>query len=242
MLRIAVCDDNLKYLDEVKALIKKWSDVRNKTVEISVFDNGDSLIERQANYPSDIIFLDIMMPLLSGMDTAKEIRTTDKDVKIVFLTSSPEFAIESYDVKASGYLLKPAKQEKIYKMLDECSDILMNEPESTIIKTSFGYHKIFFNKIEYIEAQNRKVVFLLKDGTAVEALDTFSNYAEIFTPEKGFFKCHRSYIVSIADVDTFNSTEITTKSGIRIPIARGLGKDFKETYFTYMFKNEDKEV
>ena len=78
------------------------------------------------------------MPLLSGMETARELRLTDSAVKIIFLTSSPEFALESYDVKAEGYLLKPVSYEKIKKTLDDCCKELIKEAENIVIRTDFG--------------------------------------------------------------------------------------------------------
>ena len=133
----------------------------------------------------DIILLDVIMPLLNGMETAYEIRKEDPSVKILFLTSSPEFAVES---------------------------------------------------IECVEAQNKKVVFYLQHGRHLEVQDALSNCAAALTLENGFFKCHRSYIVSIPNTDHFNSTEVLTRSGLAVPIARGYAKAFRDAYFDYMFQ------
>ena len=78
--------------------------------------------------PFHIILLDILMPLLNGMDTARELRQYDKTVKIIFLTSSPEFALESYDVKAYSYLLKPVTYEKLEETLNECVKTFAIDP------------------------------------------------------------------------------------------------------------------
>lgn len=179
-----------------------------------------------------------MMPLFTGMELAHAIREIDAAAKIIFLTSSPEFAVESYEVKASGYLLKPLQKEKLHSVLDDCVAPPEGEPEHVIIRTSHGYHKIYLHDIECLEAQNKKIIFHLTGGEARDALGTFSNYAEDLTMENGFFKCHRSYIVSIPQVDYFNATELRTRTGILIPIARSYSKTFKETYFAYMFQKE----
>lgn len=107
MLKIAVCDDSPLFLELAIKFINKWSEERQFPVSISSYNNGDDLLAANAEERMDIIFLDIIMPLLNGMDTARELRQTDKAVKIIFLTSSPEFALESYEVKAQGYVLKP---------------------------------------------------------------------------------------------------------------------------------------
>ena len=143
--------------------------------------------------------------------------------------------MDSYDVKAQGYLLKPVSSDKIYSALDESAEFLVKEPENMILKTSFGYKKLYFHNIECVEAQNKKVVFHLNDGTSVEAAEPLYHFENKMTIENGFFKCHRSYLVYMKNVDRFSGTEIITKSGRRVPIARGAGRAFKEAYFAVMF-------
>lgn len=197
-------------------------------------------MESMASARLDIIFLDIMMPLLSGMDTAREIRQRDKAVKIVFLTSSPEYALESYSVKASGYILKPVSDEKLSEVLNDCNAALKEEPEHLLLKSIHGYHKIYLHVIEYIEAQNKRVVFFLKSGQSLMITEPLYSFENKLLAKDGFFKCHRSYIVSMLYVNSFSLTDITMKSGCRIPIARGSGKAFQDAYFSYMFG--DREV
>ena len=106
-MRIAVCDDNAVFLQNAVQLIERWGAERCVPIEVCPFENGDALIAANAAARFDVIFLDILMPMLSGMDTARELRQHDSAVRILFLTASPEFALESYEVKAQGYLLKP---------------------------------------------------------------------------------------------------------------------------------------
>lgn len=236
MLKIAICDDNPTFLHNAVQLIRDWSTHREIPVDIFTFDNGDELIKKNSSCHMDIIFLDIIMPLLNGMDTAKELRLEDTSVKIIFLTSSPEFALESYDVKAFGYLLKPVACDKVKELLNECANMLSVEPKSLVAKTSFGYQQLYFHDIEYAEAQNKKVLFYLKSGRVTEITETLHSLEDRLTEVNGFFKCHRSYIVYMPNVDHFNSTEIVTKCGRNIPIARGCAKVFKEAYFSLMFQ------
>lgn len=237
-MKIAVCDDDHQVLTQTEQAVREWAREKNLSIELETFDNGDSLLNTFHNKKFDVLLLDIMMPLFNGMELAHAIRGTDISAKIIFLTSSPEFAVESYDVKASGYLLKPLQYEKLCSVLNDCVQLPEEEAEHVIIKTIRGYHKIYLHEIECLEAQNKKVIFHLVGGQSQEALGTFSNYAESLTMENGFFKCHRSYIVSIPQVDYFNSGELRTRSGIQAPIARSYSKEFKETYFAYMFQKE----
>ena len=154
------------------------------------------------------------------METAHEIRKNDSVVKIIFLTSSPEFALESYDVKASGYLLKPTTYEKLCSLLNDCKQAFHYEPESIIVKTDKGYRKIYYHLIECVEAQNKKVLFCLNDGECLEVLDTFVHCSNELTTNDAFYKCHRSYLVHMPAIDHFNSIEIETKTHKKVPIAR----------------------
>ena len=236
-MRIALCDDSREFLDQMMGLMERWSEQSGIQTEIYCFDHGDALLAKSTEFHMDVIFLDIIMPLLNGMDTAKELRQRDSAVKIVFLTSSPDFALDSYFVKAQDYLLKPVTYERIREVLDECSTTLHIEPKSIVLKTNLGFQKIYLHNIEFAEAQNKKVLFYLRTGQVITTITPFHVVEDQFMEEDGFFKCHRSYLVYLPNVDHFSMTEIITKTGRSIPIARGYGKSFKEAYFTFVFRD-----
>ncbi len=237
MIRLAVCDDEDQCLESTKSMLEEWAVHKDIPVQIRCFSNGDALIESIASARADIIFLDIMMPLLSGMDTAREIRQLDKAVKLVFLTSSPDFALESYAVKASGYIIKPVRYEQLSEILGDCTAALSEEPKNLLLKSAFGYHKIYLRDIEYIEAQNKQVAFFLNSGPPLMVTEPLYSFENKLLVQDGFFKCHRSYIVSMPRVNSFTAGDITMKSGFRVPIARGVGKAFQDAYFAYMFRD-----
>lgn len=234
-MRIAVCDDSPEYLQNTVEMIKMWSKESNMDVDVFSFDNGDDLLRKCPESRFDLIFLDIIMPLFNGIDTAREIRQTDSEIKIVFLTSSTEFALDSYDVKASGYLLKPVEYDRIKETLDDYCKTKWREPKSIVVKTSVGFQKVYLHNIEYVEAQNKKVIFYLKSGSQIEVNESFHAVEEKLPVNDGFFKCHRSYIVYLRNIDHFNSTEIFSRNGKVIPIARGFSKPLQEAYFANMF-------
>ncbi len=236
MLRIAICDDDEKCLADTKRMLESWSAATKYQLEIDCYDNGDSLIKENDSARYDIIFLDIIMPLFNGIDTAKELRGRDKTVKIVFLTSSPEFALQSYSVKAIDYCIKPIVYQKLKEIMDDCTAFNRQEPENLTLKTVGGYQKIYLHDIEYIEVQNKRVFFFLSSGQSVVVTRPLYTFETLLTESKGFFKCHRSFLVYLPNVDYFNNSEIKTKSGRLIPIARGYGKAFRDAYFDAMFK------
>lgn len=237
MIRIALCDDDERCLVALKRMLESWAAAASSQVNIHCFDNGDSLIRDCAASRYDIIFLDIVMPLLNGMDAAREIRDRDKTVKIIFLTSSPEFALQSYSVKAADYIVKPITYQRLIEVMDDAAAFIRQEPECMTLKTVGGYQKIYLHDIEYIEAQNKRVFFFLESGKVVEVVQPLYTFEAELDDSKGFFKCHRSYLVYLPNVDYFNNTEIKTKSGRCIPIARGYGKAFQDAYFAEMFKD-----
>ena len=124
MFRIAICDDEPVFSAQIDAIISHWP-ARPAGVRTEIFHDGDSLIRAHEEMPFDIILLDVLMPLLNGIETAAEIRSKDKNVKIVFLTSTPEFALDSYSVKASNYLLKPVDPARLLECLSSLNDDLL---------------------------------------------------------------------------------------------------------------------
>ncbi len=234
MLKIAVCDDDFATLKKTAEYIKLWASESGTALQVFAYSGAGELLEDSESFSADIFFLDIIMPDVTGMDAAKELRKRGSSAAIVFLTSAAEFALESYDVKASDYLLKPLTYEKLKKTLYELTK-KEEKHQTLVLRTSFGYQTVHFSDIEYAEAQNKKAIFYLKNKTTVESHDSLGTFADKLTLENKFFKCHRSYLVYMPNVDRFNSAEIVTKTGRHIPIARGQTQAFKEAYFSLMF-------
>ena len=234
MLRIAVCDDNSEFIKQITDIISHWEHKPENTV-CETFENGDELIDTHRTAPFDIILLDIVMPMLNGIETAKEIRQKDKNVKIVFLTSSSEFAVESYTVKANNYLLKPVSEKNLIECLDELSEELNKNLRTITVKGIHTMQKLAMTDIVYIEAQNKHIVFTMFDGTKIKTTEPLHLWEEKLTLDNGFFKCHRSYIVNINHIDTYMSKEIKMHSGDIIPIARSYQKSFDSAYFAVFF-------
>ncbi len=239
MLRIAVCDDSTDALHQIESLILKWNS--GFELKIHLFEDGDSLIQNHFLHPFDIIFLDVVMPLLSGIETAREIRAKDKSVQIVFLTSSIEYAYESYSVKAFNYLLKPAEADKFYECLDELVSMMKNSSKSIVIVSSGRTHRIGLHDVEIIEAMNKQVLITMKDGTKHFTNEPLYQIEKQFLESNQFFKCHRSYIVNLALIDSYSSKEVLMHSGAEIPLSRGLHKEFENAYFSALFGNEGDE-
>lgn len=236
MLKIIACDDDVAFLDRLHRMIDRWSSETGTAVDVALVTRGEDLLARHAASRADIILLDMIMPLVNGMDTARELRQADTAVCLVFLTSSPEFALESYEVRAFDYLLKPVTYERLAQSLDELSSMRPAATDELVIKTSFGYHALRLSDIEYAEARNKHVVFHLRDGRDIEALESFRSVEDRLEQNAVFFKCHRSYQVNLRNIDHFDRTDIVMRSGACIPLSRSCKQGFQDAYFAVRFE------
>ena len=235
MIRIAICDDSSAFLQQTKFMITHWDAPAARSIALELFEDGDSLLSAHAQAPFDIILLDIVMPLLNGIEAARELREKDKTVKIVFLTSSTEYAVESYTVKASNYLLKPVNPDSLFAWLDELISQMHGAAKSIVVKGIEATHRILLSDIEHMEAQLKHVVFFLKGNRTVESVEPFYTYENTLALDDGFFKCHRSYIVNIHHIGSYSHAEIFMQSGRHIPLSRSCQKSFEASYFRVIF-------
>lgn len=242
MIRIAICDDSPAFLQQTNSMITHWDTPAAHNIITELFEDGDSLLSAHAASPFDIILLDIMMPLLNGIETARELREKDTTVKIVFLTSTTEYAVDSYTVKASNYLLKPVNPESLFACLDELIGQLQGAAKSIVIKGIDATHRILLSNIEHVEAQLKHVIFFLEDNRVVESVEPFYTYENTLMLDDGFFKCHRSYIVNIHHIENYSHTEIFMRSGRHIPISRSCQKNFEASYFRVIFGKAGDEL
>ena len=234
-MRIAVCDDDLAFLARISSLVESWAAGRGLAATVDRFPDGESLIGAHARAAFDIILLDVVMPELDGIEAARRIRTADREVKLVFLTSSSEFAVDSSAVKASNYLLKPADPAALERCLDELADEVMAADRRIMVRGAYEVHSIRPGDIEFVEACGKHVEITLSDGRRIVSVDPLYACEDRLFFSDGFYKCHRSYIVNINHVGTYAPDAVTMRGGARIPIARGCRAEFKEAYFSVLF-------
>ena len=234
-MKIAICDDEICFIDAVCSLVEQWAKERGIKLTLYRFTNGDDLIDACQSECMDLIILDVIMPLLSGIDTARELRNTDQAVPIVFLTSSREFAVDSYEVKALNYLLKPVDSTNLFCTLDDFLKTISIPKTFFAAKTADGYCRIEIADVDYLEAQNKQVLVHFFNDRTIIIRELFSKCAEVFSLENGFCCCHRSYIVNLSNVEQFSKTEVVTIHNAVIPISRNSYATFKEAYFNHMF-------
>ncbi|MBQ3527081.1 MAG: response regulator transcription factor [Clostridia bacterium] len=241
MIRIGICDDSRAFLQQTKFIIDHWKDPL-QPITCELFENGDELITAHSKMPFDILLLDVVMPLLNGIETARELRQYDKNVKIVFLTSSAEYAVDSYTVKASNYLMKPFEPSSLFNCLNELISEIRSVSRCLTVKGLDATHRIPLHSIEYVESQGKHIVFYTTDNRIVESIEPLYAYEKTLSIEDGFFKCHRSYIVNIHHISSYSHSEIVMHSGYRIPISRSHRKTFDDIYFDVVFEKAGDDI
>ncbi len=241
MLQIALCDDNADDLSNLAQFINSYKLSKNFSCEYVSFTNGFELLSAlEKGKRFDIYCLDIIMPGFTGIDTAKEIRKFDKNAPILFFTSSPEFALEGYSVKAINYVLKPITKEKFFAIFDDVLEQISvkKDEDRIVVKSSVGVQKILISNLVFIEALGRSVLYHLLSGKIVKCAESFSSAEEKLFKYECFVKPHRSYLVNMQYIDTIDTNQMTLQTLAVIPIAQGKSKEIKQLYLSYQMKEE----
>lgn len=239
MLQIAICDDNFTELLQIKQIAEKFkaSHISKYNIKYDTFSSSlDLLIATENGLSYDLIILDVVMPLMTGIEVATEIRKKNNLSKIVFLSSSSEFAVDSYKVNAFYYLLKPIRKKELIPILEKaCADIVDEKEKGIIVKCKTCLTKVLLHNLEYTEVSGRTLFFHLTSGEVLESYGTMSQLENDLLGDKRFIKPHRSYIVNLDCVHRITNKDIITLSNKPIPISRELYKSIKQSYIDYSF-------
>ena len=179
------------------------------------------------------------MPGTDGIAAAREIRSFDDAADIVFLTSSPGFAYESYSVHALDYLLKPIRAEMLFPILDRLFMKEQNPQEGLTLKCASTLTWVPFSRISYVEVNGKCLYFNLTDGTVREVLGTMHEYEPLLLRQPEFMRVHRSYIVNMLQAAELSSAGICTFSGKRLPVSRLLYADLQKEYMKLLFEQRE---
>lgn len=240
-MRIAACDDDLKFLQELSGLLNQYGEEYHCNIEYKTYTNPLELvsqIEKGIHY--DVILLDVFMPGINGIQCAKDIRRFDNFVKIVFLTSSTEFAIESYAVRAYQYILKPVQKENLFltlRLLEKEAETV--EKNIFVLKSKTGITKISLFKLEYCEVINRKIILHLSNGEECECNLRMNELEEKLKNFEMFLKPHRSFLINMDYIQTMTTHSIIMECGMKIPVPREKYAQIKQAYMEYVFQSSD---
>ena len=240
MIKIAFCDDDMEVLHQMNELLDRYRVERNEDITYVAFQSPFELLtEIEKGIRPDILFLDVVMPGQNGMDVAKEIRQYDTNMKIIFLTSSPEFAVESYSVGAYFYQLKPIWEESFFRLMDavlaECEKKKKN---SLTLRSKDGITRTDLQQLEYCEVLGRKLLFHLENGAVLESAGSLDDLAGQLMQYSNFFRPHRSFLVNMEYIQNISSRSIKMVNDAEIPIPHGKCSEIKNTYMEYAFNGE----
>ena len=234
MLSIAVCDDEIIECCNMEKRIKKMIEEMKIPCIIRQFRSGGELLQALESF--DIVFLDIMMPEMDGMKTAQLFRKKASDKILIFVSSSREYVFEAYDVEAFQYLLKPVEDRKLKNVLQKA--VLKTERRSQefiIVSSQRQKKKLFLDDIYYFEIKGRIVDAHGPEGifTYYEQMGELENKLQ----DKGFFRCHKSYLVNLKYVDGYNRQEVILENGEKVVIAKRRYEQFVREVLKAMRKN-----
>lgn len=186
VINIAICDDSIEELETINSYIEENLKELGLSFKISSFNEGQDLIEHinSSKEVYDIIFLDIYMKFSDGIDTARKIREFDKECKIIFITSSREHVVDSYDVRAFYYILKPVNKEKLGSVIKMAIEALNKENKQVIIKNKKGIYRIAYKDILYAESNARVVNLHLKSGNIISFYSKLEEFIQSLQDER----------------------------------------------------------
>ena len=225
--RIAVCEDEKILRTQLENIISRIAQENRKECRIAGFETGGALLKAVCGEGDcfDLIFLDILMDGMDGMETARALQKEGIRAKIVFVTSSPDFVFKGYEVGAFRYLLKPYQEGEIKKVLMECFTQSL-APKDLVIQNGAVLRRIPFRDICYVEAQRKTSVVFLD----TEAVPVPYKISEIGSglPEEAFFRCQKSFIVNLEQITTIRRYEATLRGGKVVPVSRAKWTELRE--------------
>ncbi|GHU35623.1 DNA-binding response regulator [Clostridia bacterium] len=239
-IKIAVCDDEAEQASYIKFVAVEWAEQNNIQTQIDMFDSAENFKSAwDEGKKFDILLLDIQMGGQNGVELAKDLRKSDENLIIVFITALPDFIADGYDVSALHYLMKPVKEDKLFAILDKAYKILTQSKKYLIVNSDGKDYRILFDDILYIEAVKHNVIIAAADGSEYEVRRNISDIESEL--DNSFFRCQRSYIVMIKHIQYISKSDVLLDNGKTISLSRNIYKDLYRAFIRY-FKGINEEI
>ncbi|MBD5103401.1 MAG: response regulator transcription factor [Ruminococcaceae bacterium] len=229
-MRIAICDDDRGFHSTIERLTEQYEYTRNIKVYTRHFDSGEALpIQNEF----DVVFLDYEMGGINGIETAKRLRAANSKAVIIFISAYPEAALDSFEVSAFRFLIKPVDKEKLFKALD---DYLASFDRDSIIsfRTRDGGFTVKTSDIIYLEGDRGHTTVRTKDKSFYVA-ETLMQ-VETRLPQEKFIRCHKTFVAGLAHIANHSLTEIVFDNGEKASIGRNYNKSFKTALQNYIMR------
>ncbi|MDO5424660.1 MAG: LytTR family DNA-binding domain-containing protein [Eubacteriales bacterium] len=230
MLKIALCDDEKPVLTQLTRALQDSPYL----LEITPYSSGEALLSATQTY--DLIFLDVDMKGIDGIQTARRLRKKDKQVKIVYLTAYEDYRDYAFSVHAFGYLVKPVKKETLLRLVKEALEYTKKAEPPCLLRfeTTEGTRTIDRNDIYYFEYQNRKILMKTRAGDLwlKGSITQLGQRMEKYD----FQMPHKSFIVNLAQVKSLKGYDILLMDGSLIPLSQKKSAAFREALGAYLAK------
>lgn len=244
MLRIAICDDIPDELQRLASLTKQYLFVHSPDATLTEFSHPDALLAATKTEQFHIYILDIVMPLMSGLELGKEIRRLDREAQIIYTTTEPQFALQAYATSPINYLVKPVEEQQLFDTLNlAISKTDLTDEQTFTVKTADGLRVIKLSELTCCEYRAHAVTFYLKNGEEVISRTIRENFPEYSAPilqDRHFLQCHTSYVVNLRWVERFSKDSFTLWGGRVVPIAAKQYPAVRDSYMDYLMAKEDR--
>lgn len=233
MINIAICDDEINIINKTKKLIQDYD---KEDIDIYVYESGEELINSDKEF--HIIFLDIDMKGLDGIETAKKLRKYDKKVKIIYVTNYTDYTYSAFSVHAFGYLVKPLNKKELHNQLDEALSYTEEISKNLEFITSDGVIRIDTNSIYYFEYEQRKVIMKTIDKNYVLKKKISEIGKDI--QDYGFEMPHKSFVVNLYNIKTIKGYDVHMMDGSVIPLSQKKSSQFRDSLNRYLSNHINK--
>lgn len=244
MLKIAVCDDEARDREKITASLEAYIKDRPKLQgRIQAFAGGHELLKAvNAGDRFDLYILDVIMPEPDGIQTGLKLRSLGEGGEIIYLTSSKEYAAESYNVRAFYYLLKPVKEEQLFEVLDAAIQKLKRRRSSAVlVSTPGGQQRVLLERILYVERVGRSMRYVCVDHT-VDSQSIRVSFREMVAPllaDSRFWLCGASFVFNLEHVAGVNGQNALLDNGVTVPLPRTAATGFKLAWGQYWLGEEE---
>ena len=243
MIRIALCDDESKILDETSSYIKNYSEKKStRELEVFCFDTALALTNALDDGRSfDVFILDVYIGDELGTTLAKNIRKRGIEAPIVFLTSSIEHAPASFETGTLRYLIKPLNPVKFYEAMDVAIEMAEHVRERLVkLKTENGVESINASHVMYSESHAHYQYVTLEDGKQLRVRITVAELYSVLMKSGGFTRVGSAYIINLRKIKNVTTSEVHLYNDITVPIPRGKHNEIKRAFWD--FQCEGREV
>ncbi|MBR1847462.1 MAG: response regulator transcription factor [Bacilli bacterium] len=225
MIRVAIVEDNEQERDELIGMLNAYQEKNNTHFSMDIFSDGFAFLDaKKLNY--DIIFMDIMMPGINGMDASRQLRKIDPEALLIFTTSLAQYAIEGYEVDALDFIVKPIDETKLSQVLERASERLNHKKRQEVILhiQSSIFVRIAIDDIIYIQAEEHMLTYV----TVKERYEVWNSLTSAYSalPNAQFFRLSRSVVINLAFVKGLSKDNVVMKDGTVFPLPRGGKRQF----------------